>query len=324
MTVHPSGSVDAAGNVATRAWSSPPVSTKPSGSTPSAAPTACSGSSIDEGVAAQVDVDPAGPRHVTEVGEQAVGDVDQRRRAQRPAASGAGGVGHLGPAVGLHHRTRRAEPAAQHRQAGRRPARAGRAPRRRPPGRAPPRTSGPPSTVADRGHRDHQRRRCGSGRPRPRTPPPRRTPRRARRPARSASGQSRSGRRRQPDGDGGRPCPHGVDVGRGSGRPPGAPMSAAVGPVPAEVPAVDEHVGGDQRPVRREPRPRRRRRRDRPARASPWCEPAGQDRRGSPNSPSSATVAPGGAEGRQAQSVTRHPCADSTRRPVPDRAAGTR
>ena len=41
--VHPTGSGLRCGNVATSAWSSPPVSTHASGSTPSADPTCCSG-----------------------------------------------------------------------------------------------------------------------------------------------------------------------------------------------------------------------------------------------------------------------------------------
>ena len=100
MTFQRAGSFTSGGKVATIAWSSPPVSTHCSGSTPTAWPMSfiCAGTSMRAG--AQVDADLAGLGDVPEVGDEAVADVGHGGGAES-GRRGARVVRRLGAAVGL-------------------------------------------------------------------------------------------------------------------------------------------------------------------------------------------------------------------------------
>ena len=246
ITRHPSGSGVPAGKVATSAWSSPPQRMNRIGSAPSAAPTACSGSAISKAVAADVDGDPARRRRCGRRRRAA----RRRRRSSRsrrpPAACGAGGVGRLRAAVGVDQHARRAEPAAEHRQAAPRPSPAGRRsrPRRRDARRTvvPACPSTTPSAVTA----------TITWSAPVRSPPTTEAPT-SRASAAMPVGQAERPLHREVRGRGqrdrqrGRAAAHRVDVGEvGGGHP--VPDVLGVGPVAAEVPALDEHVGGDHHP----------------------------------------------------------------------------
>ena len=185
------GQVETGGKAATRAWSSPPVRTKPSGSAPVAAATACRGSSTVNASLRRSIRHPARGRHVADVGEQAVGDVDHRGGAQAQRL-GTGGVGHLGPAVRLDQRPRRPEPATEHGQS------PGRPPEPPAHGDDVARSRARPAYRragggAERGHRDHQGVAAGEVPADQRGADRRRTPPRCRRTARAP--RRRRGRR---------------------------------------------------------------------------------------------------------------------------------
>ena len=110
------------GNVAARAWSSPPVSSSAYGSIPVAAPTAWSGSGTSKASRRRSITTPEASRHVAQIGQQAVRDVDHRRRAGRRGRCPAA-VRHLGHPVRLHRGARRAKTSTEHGQPGRGPAR---------------------------------------------------------------------------------------------------------------------------------------------------------------------------------------------------------
>ena len=207
----------------------------------------------------QLDADPAGDRDVPEVGDQPVADVDHRGRAElgglralpRTAARGAGA--RRPPSTGRAEAAdSTASPAAAQPS---RPVTATTSP-----GRAPDRGHRRAALqVAERGDRDDQRlaahqvaadarpRRPARTRPQPvgeLLRPGDRQVRRAR-PGRPAARSARRPSRR---------CR------RGSARPP-CGRRRRRRPVPAEVPALDQHVGAWPPPARpaRPPPPRRRR-----------------------------------------------------------------
>ena len=137
MVVHPDGTRPG-GNVATSAWSSPPVRTSSSGSTRVAAPTVCSGSPISSAVVSTSMVTPDAratcPRSASRPSETSTIAVAPARAATAPCPYGT-----LRHPLHLDDRPRRAEPAGEHEQPGGRPAQpagegqhvAGRAPSRR-------------------------------------------------------------------------------------------------------------------------------------------------------------------------------------------------
>ena len=122
------------------------------GSVPVAAATACSGSGISKASRRRSMRDPRSRRHVAEIGQQTVGDVDHGR-GPGPRGRGAGAVLDDGHPVGLDDGARGPESPAQHHQSGRGPTQpAGHG--HPSPARAPERSTGPrpsnsPSTVTE-------------------------------------------------------------------------------------------------------------------------------------------------------------------------------
>ena len=112
---HPGGSGTEAGKVAARAWSSPPDRISWYGIRARRGGHGLQRLGHVERVPAEVDADARRRRHVTEIGEQPVGDVGHRRRP-RLGGHGPRTVAQLRHPERLDHDPRRAEPAAQHDQ----------------------------------------------------------------------------------------------------------------------------------------------------------------------------------------------------------------
>ena len=111
-TCQPGGTDAGSGKVASRAWSSPPERMNWSGSAPSAAPTACSGSGTSK---APVRTSIATPLASARCPASASRPSEMSMSAVAPASAAclAGGVRRLRAAVGLDEHPRRAEAAAQ-------------------------------------------------------------------------------------------------------------------------------------------------------------------------------------------------------------------
>ena len=191
------------------------------------------------------------------LGEQAVGDVDHRRGAGlRGDASRV--VRRLGAAVGLDQHPGRAEAASEYGEPGRPPSPGVRTARGRRRARRP--TAAPATACTSRARSPRS-----PGRPREvRSPPTTEAPTSPHSSAKpwaksSAHWAGRSRGRGEADGQRVRAAPHRVDVGEVRGRGP-VPDVGRRGPVAAEVPALDEQVGGDHARGRRGCAARRRRR----------------------------------------------------------------